>query len=156
MGILILGFDRLGRKCFSAMRTRSKRSFTVEIKAGGRQLGRIPSRAAPSVALQTASSPLLPVELPAVVMEPRRVLPNLIVLEVLEADPEPRPRRRGRPPKVLQEVIEPDAVPPQDVNSAPTFQAPAVLLTPAKRTAKSAATLAPGERWKRRLGRWSR
>ena len=153
------------------MRNRSSRSFTVETKFGGRQRPIIPHRAIAPAALRPAVSWPPPAELKAPAAEPpRRILPSLIASEPtqLETDhmqvsEEPTPRlRRGRPPKakpiaaeMVEELIPEPAVEvaPEELarTSAPQMQPPQVL-----RVTRAPAALPPGERWKRRLGRWAR
>lgn len=146
------------------MRSRSSRSFTVETKSGRRQRPIIPHRAAaPEIPRPAVSWPPLP-ESSALVAEPRRILPNLIALEPEQVelapvqvaeDGLPR-RRRGRPPKVKQvaaEMVE-------EMITKPAVEIAVAALAPVHRasvrSAKLPAVLPPGERWKRRLGRWSR
>lgn len=119
----------------------------------------------------TVASP----EPPAPVPEQRRVLPSLIVPEVAESEVELIPaadevrakRPRGRPRKTapapcasFEDLVDVAPVPTLEVATA--FQAdvdhPIVATAPALRALqiKPASNLAPGERWKRRLGRWAR
>ena len=152
------------------MRNRSSRSFTVETKSGGRQRPIIPHRAIAPVALRPAVSWPPPAELKAPAVETRRILPNLIVPEPTQVEAErmqvseettPKPRR-GRPPKakpIAVEMIE-KLIPERAVEFEPEKPArtPAPRMQPPQvaRVAKAPAALPPGERWKRRLGRWSR
>jgi hypothetical protein len=146
------------------MRNRSSRSFTVETKSGGRQRPIIPHRDTapvvprPQVFWPSAVEPKPPSS------EPRRILPNLIVPEPVQVEPEltqivengsPKPRR-GRPPKakpVAAEVVE-EPIPEPAIAIAPP-PAPRMPIAPVMRVAKTPATLPPGERWKRRFGRWA-
>ena len=155
------------------MRNRSPRSFTVVTKSGGRQRPIIPHRAIAPVALRPAVSWPPPAELKAPAVESRRILPSLIVpepaqveAERMQVSEEPTPRpRRGRPPKVkpvaVDMVGEPIAEPVVEFAVAAPETTPAprpapALQAPVARTLKPPAALAPGERWKRRLGRWAR
>ena len=153
------------------MRNRTPRSFTVETKSGSRnQRTFIPHRAeAPSAPRPTVSWPP-PATLQAPAAEPRRILPSLIVPEaslnaseqtLVAEEISPRPRR-GRLPKVkpiATEMVE-EPIPEPAVEIAPVEPAPppATQTQPAQaiRVVKAPAALPPGERWKRRLGRWSR
>lgn len=150
------------------MRNRSPKSFTVETKSGGRKRPIIPHRDTatvvprPLVFWPSAAEPQTPAP------EPRRILPSLIVPEPVPIEPEtadvaedglPKPRR-GRPPKAKPVAVltieQPIAAPAAEIAAA----APApVLHTSVPRLApplKPPAALPPGERWKRRLGRWAR
>ena len=138
------------------MHIRSRRSFTVETKSGGRRQTDIPSRAPPPADRGPAAFRPLPAEPQASVAEPRRILPSLIVQEASLAEPEPTQRRRGRPRKAPQDVVEPVAESASKTVPALVTQVTEVRFAPAKRAARPAAVLSPGERWKRRLGRWSR
>ena len=152
------------------MRNRSSRSFTVETKSGGRQRPIIPHRAPapmaprPAVHWPSAAEPQAPAP------EPRRILPSLIVPEASQGEPEPtkiaeeqsqRPRR-GRPPKakpIAAEMVE-ELIPERAAEVAP--EKPARTPAPRMQSAqvisvtKAPAALPPGERWKRRFGRWAR
>ncbi len=147
------------------MRNRSSRSFTVETKSGGRQRPIIPHRDTapvvprPQVFWPSAAEPKSPAP------EPRRILPNLIEPEPVPVEPEPAdvaedglPKpRRGRPPKaklVAAEVVE-EPIPKPAIEIAPPA-APRMPIANVMRVAKTPATLPPGERWKRRFGRWAR
>ena len=151
------------------MRNRSLRSFTVETKSGGRQRPIIPHRAPapaaprPAVHWPSAAEPQAPAP------EPRRILPSLIVPEASpdtldqmpvteELPPEPR---RGRPPKakpIAAEIVE-ELIPEPAVEVAPEelarTSAPQMQPRQVIRITKAPAPLPPGERWKRRLGRWA-
>lgn len=120
------------------MRTRSSRSFTVEIKSGGRhQRTIIPHRAiALAVPRPTASWPP-PAEPQAATAEPRRILPRLILTELVHIELErtqitedraPRPRR-GRPRKTTDTFemnVEPIVKPA--IKTAPAQPVPAPAL----------------------------
>lgn len=149
------------------MRNRSPRSFTVEVKFGGRdQRTIIPHRAPTLAASRPAVSWPPPAELQAPAAEPRRILPNLTVpeptqveTERMQVSEEPRPRR-GRPPKVkpvpAEMAEEPIAEPAIEITAsapAPALEMPAPQPL---RPTKPPSTLPLGERWKRRLGRWAR
>lgn len=159
------------------MRNHSSRSFTVENKSGGRnQRTFIPPRAAAPAAPQPAVSWSPPAEPQAPAAEPRRILPNLIEAEPAQVEPEPAhvqtervraseertPKpRRGRPPKakpIAAEMVE-GPIAGTTSKAAPVEPvSPSALRTPAApllRTVKPADALPLGERWKRRLGRWS-
>ena len=151
------------------MRNVPRRSFTVEVKSAVRRNATIiPSRVAaprpPAPRAQTLPAPSEPAE------AARRILPNLIVPETPQAEPEPAavaeerpaPRPRGRPRKVKPAPI-PQAVAEVAEQPAPAVvpQAPArsvePLQSPRKRKDVVPLELPRGERWKtRRLGRWSR
>ncbi|MCJ2144309.1 hypothetical protein [Methylobacterium sp. E-066] len=152
------------------MLSRTRRSFSVEIKSAGRgQAAVIPSRVAPPA----AKAPRLfrdPFAEPtAPPSEPRRILPSLIAPELRQFEPEPaakdRPQeRRGRPRKASAAMVATAAVEPVSAPPAPAAATaepvarsqPTIAPTLTKRTAKSNAAIPPGERWKRRLGRWAR
>ena len=148
------------------MRSRSRRTFTVEVRSDVRRLAAgIPSRVAPPVVPQPRAFQVLPAE---PLVEKRRILPSLIVQDAPQAEPmlsteESPPRRgRGRPRKEPQPPVvrEREFVAPAVAAVAPQPAAPSPML-PArsdavKRAFKPEAALAPGERWKRRLSRWSR
>ena len=159
------------------MRNRTPPSFTVETKSGGRHPRTfIPHRAVAPVVPRPAVSWPPPAEPKALRAEPRRILPSLIAPEPLQVEPElaqvqpepmqvsavrsPKPRR-GRPPKakpiavkVVDEQIAGPAIQiaPAQLASPP---APRTLIAPLARIVKPSTTLPLGERWKRRLGRWS-
>jgi hypothetical protein len=160
------------------MRNRSPRSFTVENKSGGRdQRTFIPHRATTPAIPRPALSWPPPAEPKVPAVEARRILPSLIEAEPMQVEPDPaqvqpvRERasdersskpRRGRPPKAkpvaAATVEEPIAgttskAAPAEPVSPPASRPPAAPLV---RTAKPAATLPLGERWKRRLNRWAR
>lgn len=152
------------------MRNRSPRPFTVEVKSGGRdQRTMIPHRAAAPTPSRPAVSWPPPIEPRAPVAEPRRILPNLIVLEASSDEPEltlaegehlPRPRR-GRSPKakpvaaeMTEELIAEPTVEPAAI--VPALPAPEVPESRPVRPTKQTPALPLGERWKRRLGRWAR
>ena len=148
------------------MRNRSSRSFTVETKSGGRQRPIIPHRAPAPAAPRPAVLWPSAAKLLAPAPEPRRILPSLIVPDALERTPaaeEHPPRsRRGRPPKakpIAAEMVE-ELIPERAVEFEPqkSGRTPAPRMQPPQvaRVAKAPAALPPGERWKRRLGRWAR
>lgn len=160
------------------MRNRTPPSFTVETKSGGRhQRTFIPHRATAAATPRPTVSWPPPAEPKVLSAEPRRILPRLIVPEPTQVEPEPaqvQPERvqgseerwpkprRGRPPKakpLAAEMVE-EPIVRAAIQVAPAElaspSAPRTLIAPLTRTAKPSADLPIGERWKRRLGRWSR
>ena len=156
------------------MRSASRRSFTVEVKSTGR--GRstiIPTRVA-ALGSPPPRPTLEPVPASSdVIAEKRRILPNLIVPEPLQVDPEPmsvaedlpprRPRGRPRKPRPdpilpVVEAVEVSETAEPALASLPLEREdnPVPAPTPRKLQARPKLDLARGERWKRRLGRWSR
>ncbi len=152
------------------MRNAGRRPFTVEVKNAGRGNATfIPTRVAtppkpsPRLALLTSPAPSAPI------VEKRRVLPSLIVPEVLPIEPETAPileeqrarRPRGRPRKP-QTIL----TAPADASEANTLLVPPAtpvepmqtsLRPPRRLKAAPVAELPRGERWKaRRLSRWCR
>lgn len=158
------------------MRRDSRRSFTVEIKSTDRRHGTvIPRRSAPPAVTSPWFSTIVSSEPPASVPEQRRVLPSLIVSEAVEIEVELMPvadeirmkRPRGRPRKTapascasFEDLA--DAAPAYPLSVAavplPVEDYAAAAPSPALRSLniKPEPNLAPGERWKRRLGRWAR
>lgn len=152
------------------MRNAGRRSFTVEVKTAGRRNATfIPTRVAAPPTPSPRSAPL-PLPAPsAPIVEKRRVLPSLIVPEVLPIEPETasvlegqpmrRPRGRPRKPQTIQAA-------PADASEVDTLLVPpatpvepmqALVRPPRRSKAAPVAELPRGERWKaRRLGRWSR
>jgi hypothetical protein len=152
------------------MRNAGRRSFTVEVKTAGRRNATfIPTRVAAPPTPSPRSAPLSSPVPSAPVVEKRRVLPSLIVPEVLQIEPETapvfqeqsvrRPRGRPRKPQAIQAAPptapEADALPLPPLTSVEHIQASA--RPPRRSKADAALELPRGERWKaRRLGRWSR
>ena len=160
----------------------ARRDFSVEIKSPGRRNATIiptrepkPPRTKPKL-LAPQSTDAAPEE-PAHVKPAQtgRVLPNLIVPEPppapIEAEPEPKVRRpytrRAKPAaapviEMPQPKVEPEVKPvPARVVArviAPVPKAAAAASSDRKRgTGRDGVQqLALGERWKRRLSRWSR
>jgi hypothetical protein len=174
------------------LRKQARRSFTVEIKhsiTSGRSFiptkqPRVPRKgkstdkalAGPSPA-ETERDAALGL---AKCVEPRRILPSLIVWEPPQPEPEletpheaplPRvrrvvaslgpdgaPRRRGRPRKVVSEsepiaVAPPVPTPPRNEILTPAHAMSAVLARPQRVARPEVAALPRAERWKRRLPR---
>lgn len=152
------------------MRNRTPPSFTVETKSGGRhQRTFIPHRVVAPVVQRPAIYWPPPAEPKVPSTEPRRILPSLIATEPTQAEAErvqvseerlPRPRR-GRPPKdkpVTAEAGEESTAGAAVEITPPEAASPSVqrtLIAPTMRTVKPSVVLPLGERWKRRLGRWS-
>lgn len=158
------------------MRRDSRRSFTVEIKSTDRRHATIiPRRSAPPAVTSPWFSTVVSPEPPAPVPEQRRVLSSLIVPEAAEIEVELMPvadetrvkRPRGRPRKTapapcasFEDLVDVAPVPTPELAAAfkGDVDHPVVATAPALRALqiKPASNLAPGERWKRRLGRWAR
>ena len=158
------------------MRRDSRRSFTVEIKSTDRRHATIiPRRSAPPAVASSWFSTVVSPEPPASVPEQRRVLPSLIVPDAAEIEVELIPvadeirmkRPRGRPRKTapapyasFEDLADAAPAYPLSVAAVPLLveDYAAAALSPALRSLKikPELNLAPGERWKRRLGRWAR
>lgn len=144
------------------MRNTLRRSFTVEVKSSERRhVTIIPSRIVPPVRPEPRAFLAIAPEGIDPAVAPRRILPSLIVPEVepkptRRAEEQPAQRRRGRPRKVPPATVDPVAEPVAEAAPAAFPKAAAAPSIPIKRTAKPVSALMPGERWKRRLGRWSR
>lgn len=158
------------------MRRDSRRSFTVEIKSTDRRHATIiPRRSAPPAVASSWFSTVVSPEPPASVPEQRRVLPSLIVPDAAEIEVELIPvadeicmkRPRGRPRKTapapyasFEDLADATPAYPLSVAAVPLLveDYAAAALSPALRSLKikPELNLAPGERWKRRLGRWAR
>ena len=148
------------------MRNHSPRSFTVEVKSGGRdQRTIIPHRAAAPVASRPLVSWPAAAEPQAPAPEPRRILPNLIMPEVSSTSwglrQSPRsllPGRSviGRPRPSRWCVRWPWSRSRSLLSRLPPFLATAPAPAPRQLRAEKETALPLGERWKRRLGRWAR
>ena len=158
------------------MRRDSRRSFTVEIKSTDRRHATIiPRRSAPPAVASSWFSTVVSPEPPASVPEQRRVLPSLIVPDAAEIEVELIPvadeicmkRPRGRPRKTapapcasFEDLADAAPASPPSVAAVPlpVENYAVAALAPALRSLKikPEPNLAPGERWKRRLGRWAR
>lgn len=164
------------------MRNGSRRSFTVEVRGDGRRKTTIiPTRVAAVPVPSPRAFLALPPEPSTSVAEKRRILPSLIVAGVQQAEAaltldadDVGSKRRERIRKRPLAPAEPSTVEPSTVEPdvAGLLVAAAEMPRPApaatrqvrgeeqpprgpRRRAKAKA-LAPGERWKRRLGRWNR
>lgn len=153
-------------------RSSVRRSFAVEVKSSGRRgVVTIPSRAsvpAPSPRQSIAwpdalQQPLEPA--PVQAAEPRRILPSLIVPEPPQEEPDPAPVPEARLPRVRRVKASRPRVedPPSEISAQapaaplPPVAAPVVPATLVRRAPrKDEPAFALGERWKRRLPRWSR
>lgn len=155
----------------SMKRSSVRRSFAVEVKSSGRRNAvTIPSRAsvpAPSPKQSLAWPDLLeqPPEAASVqAAEPRRILPSLIVPEPPQMEPDPAPAPEARLPRVRRVKASRPRVedPPSEIFAQapaaplPAVAAPAVTTLVRRAPRKDEPALALGERWKRRLPRWSR
>jgi hypothetical protein len=158
------------------MRRDSRRSFTVEIKSTDRRHATIiPRRSAPPAVTSPWFSLVVSPEPPTPVPEQRRILPNLIVPEAAEIKIELMPGAdetrvklpRGRPRKTapapcasFEDLAEAAPAFPSSVAAVPLVAVDHAVAapTPALRSLKirTGPVLAPGERWKRRLGHWAR
>jgi len=158
------------------MRRDSRRSFTVEIKSTDRRHATIiPRRSTPPAVTSPWFSTIVSPDPPAPVPEQRRVLPSLIVPEAAELEVELVPvadeirmkRPRGRPRKTapapcasFEDLADAAPASPPSVAAVPLSAEDYAVaaFAPALRSLKikPEPNLAPGERWKRRLGRWAR
>lgn len=155
------------------MRNASRRSFTVEVKSDRRRPTTfIPPRVAQNAPPRRLTPEPVP-EAKAPIVEKRRILPALPPPDARPAEAEPAPiveermpsRPRGRPRKPRPAVVEPVAASAEAPAPAPaavphrSVEAPGTARPETQARARKivpATDLPRGERWKRRLGRWSR
>ncbi|WP_375463294.1 DNA-binding protein [uncultured Methylobacterium sp.] len=163
------------------LRSRVRRSFTVEIKSKTRHVPSWPETQAPSpvnwAALDPSPEPpeTPPAEAAAGLREiekPRRILPSLLAAEPAPEVPEPAAEREPPLPRVRR--VKPRRPLSEPAPSVPSWSladfddaapAPEPAIAPPASVAQSApparkvplrrtsAVLRPGERWKRRLPR---